>query len=146
MRSNITRDLIARRLASQTWGDVQKQSKLGDGIWLFHTVGHGGYIVDTVRHPELSKYNSIVETRKESGKYRTSEQGFAAFEEDCMYAIVEWTHPHMLYASVKEYRIGDLSVDLWIQQRLLRVEKSLARYNPEFLAEHPVHGPLTKLD
>jgi len=92
----INNEIIARRLASQTWGTVHKQFTCGDGIWWFIAERHIGYVVDTAINKELVKYTKIVATRKNSSHFEPSEQHFASFDEYMDYAIVEWMYPYIL--------------------------------------------------
>ena len=87
MKSNST---IAKRLATQMWGKPDHQHKLADGIWEFSTPRHGGIIVDIEVRPLLREYvTEVTLYRKYAMDY---EQHFAAFEEDCDAAIVEWVY------------------------------------------------------
>lgn len=87
MKSNST---IAKRLATQMWGRPDHQHKLADGIWEFSTPRHGGIIVDIEVRPLLREYvTEVTLYRKYAMDY---EQHFAAFEEDCDAAIVEWVY------------------------------------------------------
>lgn len=85
---------IARRLASQIWGDVQVQKYVREGIWSFSTSGHGGYILDLDCYPEFYdkfiQFYQFVRVRKDVLNGRRSEQHFAAFEEDCDFAVLEY--------------------------------------------------------
>lgn len=92
MKSNA---VIARRFAKQMWGTVQGQKKLINGVWEYYTAGHGGIIVDTNEWPLLKEYNTIVFTRVNANTYYLSEQHFAAFEEDC-----DWAIPVYLYKEI----------------------------------------------
>lgn len=128
---------IARRLASQMWGEVQSQQKLAPGIWLFDTAGHGGYVVDTNIRQELKGCETIVCTRSGGCKYRPDEQHFAQFEEDCEASKVEWLFPDMFRKLSTNYDMQGLSLDQWIAQRREYLRSSLNRWNPEFLEKHP---------
>ena len=132
-------DAIARRLAGQMWRNpVDHQKKLADGIWMFSTPGHGGIVVDTNIRPELASYNTEVRYHKNHAYY--SEQHFAAFEEDCMAAIVEW-----LYASeihTKAFRnmfVADdaVSDEEWFRKRIEMLRASLEMWNPDVLQKYP---------
>lgn len=136
---------VARRLASQMWGEVQGQLKVDDGIWSFHTAGHGGFVVDTEVHPELKEYNTTVYINAKSNSYYPSEQHFAPFEEDCEYAKVIWLYPYTLKKMMKNYRVAEgVTFSQWQQDRLQGVKRSLEQWNPDFLKEHPKHGSLVK--
>ncbi len=128
---------IARRLAAQTCGEVQKQQKIGKGIWSFYTAGHGGYIVDTDIHTSLKEYNGIVYTRSNSNRYYPHEQHFAAFEEDCDYAIVSWLYlDHVLPNLSKNYNLNG-GYNRFMERQKEYAHNSLARWNPDVLAKYP---------
>lgn len=95
----------ARRLAGQ-WGEVQRQHKLADGIWEFSCSGHGGIVVDLDVYPEFSEWRDFVPLRNSGeGRFRgyQHEQHFAAFEEDCDWAIPYAFHFDLL-ASERNWR------------------------------------------
>lgn len=129
---------IARRLASQCWGEIQHQKKLGEGIWDFETAGHGGIVVDVAVRPELAEFKTEVLFALRNGKLfiRPSEQHFAAFEEDCEAVKVEWTYPSIMGAVAKLFKVeGD--IDEWKAKRKAVLENSLKRWNPDWLSQHP---------
>lgn len=130
---------IARRLAVQYWGPVQRQRKLADGIWWFSTEGHGGFVVDTNVRPELEEFRSDVFYRE---RFYEHEQHFAAFEEDCMAAIVEWTYPEIMASVQKELVDPHRSTpfDEFVRERTEVLHRSLARWNPEWLKRYPEPG------
>lgn len=131
-----TNSAIARRLAAQTWGEVQYQRKLGPGIWLFETAGHGGYVVDTDIRPVFRGEEADVLIRANGHYLNLSEQHFAVFEEDCEYAKVEWLCPDIFKRLSKLYEIS-CPFEEWITQRRTTIRKSLERWNPEWLEKHP---------
>ena len=67
---------IARRLASQMWGEVQGQQKVLNGIWWMDCTGHGGYLVDTNLYPEFKGDEVTVFRNKRSRYYKPTEQHF----------------------------------------------------------------------
>ena len=135
---------IARRMASQFWGGVQVQRKTAPGIWWFSTAGHGGYVVDTAVRPALQEFNSEV-TR--NGQCYCDEQHFAAFEEDCMAAIVEWTYPEILPAVFEQLVCKD-NIDFcqFKKKRIELLRSSLARWNPAWLSKCPTPGAYAQKD
>lgn len=130
---------IARRLASQMWGEVQGQLKVLEGIWWIDCSGHGGFILDTNLYPEFKKDEVIVTRHKNSNQYYTREQYFAPFEEDCEYAKVVWLYPQVLDKFSKRYDLKDKTLEEWKEEILERVRKSLENWNPEFLEQYPQH-------
>lgn len=130
---------IARRMATQFWGEVQHQVKLGDGIWLFDTAGHGGIIVDIDVRPELKEFQHTVYYGRGQRWYIESEQHFAAFEEDCEAAKVEWTYPEIMDKVSQRFQITG-SLEDWKQARLEVLRRSLQQWNAEWLAAHPEPG------
>ena len=136
---------IARRLASQMWGEVQTQLKVADGIWSYTTAGHGGFIVDIYLHPELAEYKSVVYRDRRTNEYFPSEQHFAPFEEDCEYAKVIWLYPYVLKKLSKNYsKVDKTNFEKWQQEQLGYAKRSLEQWNPDFLQKHPKHGKLIK--
>lgn len=135
---------IARRMASQFWGEVQRQKKLLDGIWTFSTAGHGGFIVDVDKYPELAEYKSTVYINAKSNYYYPSEQHFAAFEEDCEYAKVIWAVPRVLIKLAGHYSINQ-DRKQWAKEMMKSVRTSLEYWNPDFLVKHPEPGFADKL-
>lgn len=133
--------VIARRMASQYWGDVQYQKKRLKGVWQFDTAGHGGYIVDVAEHKELAEFAATVYIRRNSNYYNPEEQHFAAFEEDCMAAIVEWTLPQIVTEKFREQFVAsDLPFDLWKERRFRILRQSLEQWNPDWLLKYPEPG------
>lgn len=128
---------IARRMASQWWGPVQKQEKLGDGIWWFTTASHGGLVVDTDVRTALAEFKSTVLLRKDGEWARSDEQHFAAFEEDCDAALVEWVYPSIMDKTAKSCNIGSNLIDQWKVQRKQMLFESLSRWHADWLASHP---------
>lgn len=134
---------VARRLASQKWGEVCSQRKVAPGIWLFSCSGHGGYIVDTDVHPEAATvrgkdYTDTVyarySTKRWDGRYWPSEQHFACFEEDCDWAVCEalylMKHPHAFKKACGDTEPEDDGT--WARERLERtVIPTLAKWHPE---------------
>ena len=130
---------IARRLAIQYWGPVQRQRKLADGIWWFSTEGHGGFVVDINVRPELAEFRSDVFYRD---RLYEREQHFAVFEEDCMAAIVEWTYPEIM-ASIQKTLIEPMrskSFEEFKRERIRDLRDSLIRWNPNWLDRYPEPG------
>jgi hypothetical protein len=92
---NKTNGNIARTMAKQSWGDVNRQRKILDGIWDFGCSGHGGYIVDINLFPKCEPWKDIVYFNYNKGTYYPSKQHFAIFEEDCNWAILEYLYPEI---------------------------------------------------
>ena len=130
---------IARRMATQFWGEVQRQQKVGEGIWWFTTAGHGGFVVDTDVRPKLKEFNSKVYYGSGQRYYRYEEQHFAAFEEDCEAAKVEWAYPEIMDKTSQWFSFT-CSQDEWVQERIKCLRTSLSRWNPDWLARHPIPG------
>lgn len=80
----------ARRLATQLWGEVNRQKKVMEGAWWYSCSGHGGYIVDLDLHPQFAKF--YRELTYKTKYIRPSEQHFAALEEDCDYVLFEYSY------------------------------------------------------
>ena len=130
--------VVARRIATQFWGEVQSQRKVGDGIWWLTTAGHGGFVVDVAVRTELSEFKSEV-TR--NGLVYSDEQHFAAFEEDCMAVIVEWTYPDIMPAVQKMLcAYYDGPAKECIAERIEIMRNSLQRWNPDWLKKWPEPG------
>lgn len=127
-------EVIARRLASQTWGTVQQQQKIAEGFWSFSTAGHGGYVADTNVYPLLKPYQQTVLTHIKSGKYYPHEQHFAPFEEDCDWAIPLYLYPQLAEA---EYKKGTWTKEFYTKYTTLvdyinnSVIPTIQRYHPE---------------
>lgn len=138
MKRKATPAAIARRMATQYWGPVQRQCKIGDGIWWFSTARHGGIVVDTEVRPELAEYNSEV---ARNGLVYYDEQHFAAFEEDCKAAIVEWTYPDIMPAIHKKICTLDKGpTKTFVSERIEILRESLQRWFPEWLDKWPEPG------
>lgn len=129
----------AKRLAAKRWDTVQTQHKLADGIWQFETAGHGGIVVDTDIRPELSEWNEFVPIKIDSGVGRISEQHFAAFEEDCEAAIVEWIYAYNIWKpSFRRLFIkSGLADEEWYTKREEILKHILETYNPDILTKYP---------
>lgn len=113
---------IARRLAAQMWGEINGQKKVAEGAWYFTCVSHGGYIVDLAIHPQFALWEEEVLYRK---KYiRTSEQHFAALEEDCNWAIFD-----ALYAGIAGVSLIEPSKDI-----KEKVTSYVREWNPDWYA------------
>lgn len=135
---------IARRMANQFWGDVEVQKMIAPGIWWFSTAGHGGFIVDTDVRQELREFNSEV---YKNGQCYCREQHFAAFEEDCMAAIVEWTYPEIMPKVFNWLVCSDIvGYNQFKEERIELLRSSLERWNPEWLKKCPVPGAYLKKD
>lgn len=138
MRRKATPAAIARRMATQFWGAVQRQCKLAPGIWWFTTAGHGGLVVDTDVRPELAKFNSEV---SRNGLLYCDEQHFAAFEEDCMAAIVEWTYPDIMPAIHRKIcTLDEGPTETFVSERIETLRESLQRWYPDWLEKWPEPG------
>ncbi len=125
---------IAGSVATQQWGKVTSRRKLCDGVYLFDTEGHGGVVVDTEVHPEMSMFNVFVECGK-GGQGYTSEQHFAAFEEDCMvavpyYLLFDKTHTKKFFETCYG---GRGKYEDWLFSQNQYIVSSLGRWNPVFL-------------
>jgi hypothetical protein len=117
---------VMKRLASQQWGEVNRQKKILDGVYWFGCSGHGGYVVDTDKFPKAEDFEVDVFIRYGSSKYRPSEQHFAIFEEDCDWAVIEYLYPEVFS---KVCKIWDWDED----NRISLVEDSVERWNKEYL-------------
>lgn len=140
---------IARRMATQWWGEVQNQRKLAPGIWMFDTAGHGGIVVDTFLRPELEMCNSQVTYRQNWAI--PGEQHFAAFEEDCMAAFVEYLYCREIHTEAfRKHYVGSDTVppEVWFENRRKLLKEHVERYNYlfindskyDFLARYPEPG------
>ena len=77
-------DLVAA--GESLWRDDATIYKTNvDGIWDCHTAGHGGYLVDATKFPELAKYGD-----------KTSVDNIVGFEEDYEALKVIWVVPEVL--------------------------------------------------
>lgn len=131
---------IARRLAAQMWGPVQRQKKVGPGIWTYTTAGHGGYVVDTDIRPQFKGDETIVFIRDGSNYYHPNEQHFAAYEEDCEAAKVEWLCPDIFRRLITLYE-PNCPYEEWVRHRFELLRRSLEQWNSEWLQQHPEHPP-----
>ena len=78
------RDLID--IGIDMWREVAEVSKTNvDGIFKCITNGHGGYLVDIKKHPELKKYGCSTYNKQ-----------INAFEEDYDALKVEWLYPSLI--------------------------------------------------
>lgn len=131
---------IARRLASQMWGQPDMQKKLAEGIWLFETPRHGGIVVDAAIRPAILKVCQVTEVliRAESKWKRPSEQHFVALEEDCCACIAEWLFAEDVITD-SLYRMYDTFLPFaeWKAKRLKCIRKSLEMWNPDVLTTFP---------
>lgn len=132
----IRNSTIARRLASQMWGEVQRQKSQIPGVWWFETASHGGYVVDVDLYPELKEFTQTVYVRKGKFSYYPQEQHFAPFEEDCDYAIVEYfMFDKIIHKLYKEYLLCQkqtLSFEQFSKQYKERLEASLQEWNADW--------------
>ena len=135
---------IARRMATQFWGEVQYQKKMAEGIWWFSTAGHGGFVVDTDLRPALKEFNSRVYYGVGQRYYIDEEQHFAAFEEDCEAVKVEWTYPEIM-DKISKWHSFTCSLEQWKETRVKTLRDSLVQWNPDWLAKHPEPGWLEKM-
>ena len=129
--------IAARRMAARHWGVVQKQCKLIPGIWWFSTCSHGGLVVDTDIRKELRELNTPVFKR---GLVYVEDQHFAAFEEDCQAAIVEWVYPEIIPEIQRKIFGDDSSVQAFTEQRITLLRNSLRYWNPDWLEKYPEPG------
>lgn len=129
---------IARRYAKILWGEVNHQNKLAEGVWLFDCSGHGGIIVDTDIHPSMFRGEGAdqIPTKEDSGLLDLAEQHFAAYEEDCEAAKVEWLIPAVRKKLYKHFQTEKPFEDWW-EERVQVLRDSLEQWNPGFLAQHP---------
>lgn len=130
----------ARKVARQTWGHVQHQRKLADGIWLFHTESHGGIVTDFNVRPETEFMERFVYTRAGSRDGLCREQHYAAFEEDCDACMVEWLYAsEIMTKKYMHYFVGteETSLREWKNERLSIIRNSLVQWNPGFLEKYP---------
>jgi len=130
---------IARRLASQMWGEVQGQQKVLNGIWWMDCTGHGGYLVDTNLYPEFKGDEVTVFRNKRSRYYKPTEQHFAPFEEDCEFAKVNWLYPEVLNERSKKYNLKDKTLEEWKEEMLDLSRRCLESWNKDFLKKYPQH-------
>ena len=130
----------ARKVASQTWGNVQHQRKLADGIWFFDTDRHGGIVTDFNVRPETRFMERFVYTRVGSSYGLCHEQHYAAFEEDCDACCVEWLYAsEIMTKNYMNFFVGteEMSLADWKKERLSIIKNSLVRWNPGFLEKYP---------
>lgn len=71
------------RPTSCPWGGIQTTKKLGDGVYVVSTAGHGGFMV----RPDLPLSDSA---RKRAIKHFTNAGRWLAYEEDQAWAIAAW--------------------------------------------------------
>ena len=129
--------VIARRMATQHWGPVERQCKIAPGIWWFSTAAHGGLIVDTDVRKELQEMNSTV---YKGGIDYVNDQHFAAFEEDCQAAIVEWVYPSIIPEIQRKLFQDETSTHVYTAQRIALLRDSLQHWNPDWLKKYPEPG------
>lgn len=130
-------DAIARRMATQWWGTVQSQHKLADGIWMFSTAGHGGIIVDINVCPALAEHRSDVFCGRNESQLVLSEQHFAAFEEDCDAAMVEWAYPRIQNQLARIAKVEPRKRMEWVYNRKQLLARSLQRWHSDWFDAHP---------
>lgn len=131
---------VARKVASQTWGEVQHQLKLADGIWLFDTARHGGIVTDFLKRPETSFKPVFVYTRAGRTDGNLGEQHYAVFEEDCEANMVEWLNASEIMTQRYMKRFlpnSSITLETWKKQRLELIEASLKFWYPKFLKQYP---------
>ena len=128
---------IARRMASQHWGPVEQQCKVASGIWWFSTCSHGGLIVDTNVRKELRALNTPVFKRNLA---YVEDQHFAAFEEDCQAAIVEWVYPEIIPIIQRKLFQDATPAHVYTAQRIALLRDSLRYWNPDWLEKYPEPG------
>lgn len=129
--------VIARRMAFQHWGPVERQCKLAQGIWWFSTASHGGLVVDTDVRKELQEMNSPVFKRNLT---YAEDQHFAAFEEDCQAAIVEWIYPEIIPSIQIKLFQDNTPVHTFAAERIAMLRDSLQCWNPDWLKKYPEPG------
>ena len=130
----------ARKLASQLWGEVQHQRKLAEGIWMFDCSGHGGIITDINVRPETGFRKTFVYAYKGRIQGWAAEQHYAAFEEDCDAAMVEWMYAsEIITEKYMSHFVNEkgLSFSEWKSERIGILFESIARWNPNFLKTCP---------
>lgn len=94
-------DLVAA--GESLWRDDATIYKTNvDGIWDCHTAGHGGYLVDATKFPELAKYGD-----------KTSVDNIVGFEEDYEALKVIWVVPEVLSEKILSNNnfIKNLTID-----------------------------------
>lgn len=129
-------DLVARKLAKQQWGEVQRQEKYGEGVWWFDCCAHGGYIVDTDIYEFLREFNEFIYCGK-NGRYGyAEEQHFAAFEEDCDFNIINYVLFDKIGKKLYKYRKNEAQSFEEFKKEILREsEANIKTWHPE-KAEH----------
>ena len=116
---------LARRLAIQLWGEVNVQKQVMKGAWWFSCSGHGGYIVDLDLHPQF--VNFYRELTYKTKYMRPSEQHFAALEEDCDFALFEYSYVEIF--------MKDLSIEKR-DDYIKRVANLIGEYNTDWYKIH----------
>lgn len=132
--------LVARRLASQMWGQPDHQRKLADGIWFFSTPSHGGIVVDADVWPAILQVREVSEVlvRADSKWKAIDEQHFVALEEDCDAAIAEWLFTDAILTPRLQEKYGThLPFDKWRNRRVESIRRSLEQWNPDVLKVFP---------
>ena len=132
---------IARRLATQIWGDVHSQKYVREGIWSFSTCSHGGYILDLDCYPEFydkfKQFCQFVRVSKEAHSGRRSEQHFAAFEEDCDFAVLEYVLLDLMAPMFANNRnVLDSEYEEFYNEYRSSLLRSLEMWNKEWLLKY----------
>lgn len=102
-------------------------------------------MVDTKVRPQFAGDETIVYTRNGFGYYRPDEQHFAAYEEDCEAAKVEWLCPDIFRQLGGLYNLSG-SFEDWAQLRFEMLRRSLEQWNPEWLKLHPEHSSIEEAE
>jgi len=102
---------LRRKIARQTWGEINYQESATKGVTWFSASGHGGYVVDSLLFPEVLKipdlwmfervpYLRDGPTVRNPQYYVRHKDRFYAFEEDCAWAVLS----HFTSVGEKEYQ------------------------------------------
>jgi hypothetical protein len=109
------------------WGHVNSatQVKGVPGVYFVDTAGHGGYIVALEAHP----LPTAIEKWDEMVTVPGSRERFAAFEEDCDYAVLLYFDETIRIAE------EDAAFDSYrVQYERERLREVVKRYHPEMLS------------
>lgn len=90
---------LRRKIARQSWGEINYQESVTKGVTWISCSGHGGYVVDALLFPEVRKvpdlwmfevvpYIRDGPTVKVAQYYTRHKNRFYAFEEDCRWAVL----------------------------------------------------------
>lgn len=142
MSATLTPSRIARAIAARQWPDIQRQCKIGRGVFGFSCAGHGG-IVAVLEHAELSA--DAIEAARASGfvvdcYIPGTGRTFAAWigEEDCDWSTILFADDSLRTGAIRgRYLAEDVTRE--------DVERSARDWNPDYVSAL-TGGPVSAAD